>query len=394
MIVLSSIIIGVIILLLNDAFGNGMINQMLNNQIKSHTSHLQIHKRGFNDNKVVKSYIEDAGMIEEAIKKEDFVKHYSKRIVLYGLANYASSSAGVTFVGIEPDREENMTVIKKSLIKGDYLSGAPNEIVIGQKLSEKLDVELGNPIVIRATRVEGMVGMDVFTVVGIYKTGTADFDKMHVYIPLSSAQSMLGLEGKINEFAILTKEPENFAEYESILNAKINPGHDEKIAKYEVLSYPKLLPFLYNYIKMYDEMIYFFYLIIGVAVMFGTINTMLMSVFERVHELGVLMSIGMKNSKIFMMVLQEAFVLGTFGAIIGFILGYLIYLPLASSGIDFSIYSESLSTFGTGNIIYPELKSGIIIKSLLIMPFVTVAGAIYPAIKAIKLQPTEAMRHV
>jgi ABC-type antimicrobial peptide transport system permease subunit len=106
------------------------------------------------------------------------------------------------------------------------------------------------------------------------------------------------------------------------------------------------------------------------------------------------MSIGMRNMKIFRMILLEALIMGLIGTISGFIIGYLVYLPLSSTGIDFSIYAKSLESWGVGSIMYPVLELGSILNSILVVPIAVLFGAVYAARRAIKLQPTEALRYV
>jgi len=146
--------------------------------------------------------------------------------------------------------------------------------------------------------------------------------------------------------------------------------------------------------EVYQSSIFIFYAIIGIAVLFGVVNTMLMSVFERVPEFGVLIAIGMKRGTLFRMVLGESLVLGILGSIIGSVLGLLIYLPFAKSGIDLSSFSEGMSMMGLDAIIYPSVNPMMFLNSTIVMPLTAVIGAVYPAYKAIRLQPTEAMRHV
>jgi ABC-type antimicrobial peptide transport system permease subunit len=135
-------------------------------------------------------------------------------------------------------------------------------------------------------------------------------------------------------------------------------------------------------------------LIIGLALIFGIINVMLMSVFERINEFGVLMSIGMKNSKLFLMIVFEAFIIGVIGTIAGLIIGLLIHYPISITGIDFSVFAEGLDSYGVGAIIYPYLSIENIITMIIIIPFIVVLGAIYPAFRAIRLQPVYAVRYV
>ena len=134
--------------------------------------------------------------------------------------------------------------------------------------------------------------------------------------------------------------------------------------------------------------------IIGLALIFGIINTMLMSVFERIQEFGVLMAIGMKNNRLYLMIVFEAFILGVIGTLAGLVFGLLLDIPLAHSGINLSIFATGLESFGIGAVIYPVLSVGNIINAVLFMPIVAVLGALYPAYRAIKLEPIYAINYV
>jgi putative ABC transport system permease protein len=387
LIVISSIIVGVIFAMLNDSLGRGMMMQMLENPIKSHISHIQIHKKGFIDNKNIHKLVPEAEKAETILSELKFIKHYGKRIFVYGLVSSANSSAGAAINGVQPEKEKKITDISKRIIEGTYLTGKKREIVISKKTAEKLEVELGDKVVTVASNIEGDVSNDLFRVVGIYSTSSADFDKMNVFVSLDAAQEMLGLGNNFHEFAIITDDLKNTLNYKDKISERLDDG-------YESLAYQDLMPMIMTYLESYDQMMAIFYVIIAVAVLFGIVNTMLMSVFERVHEIGVLLSIGMKTGKIFRMVILEAFVLGIFGTIIGLIFGFFFYWLLSIYGIDFSIFSESLRSFGMDNVLYPVMDPVIIINSFLMIPIAAVIGAIYPARKAIKLQPTEAMRYV
>lgn len=386
-IVLGSIVVGIVALIFSDGLTTGMLRQMLSNQISSNISHIQIHKKGFNDNKVVKSYIYDSEKIESVLKKNPQVEYYSKRVITFGLLSSAYNSSGVYINGIDANNEQNITQIKNSIVEGTYLTGGDREIVIGKKLAEKLSVSIGDKIVAMANRTDGKIGSDAFRIVGLYTTFSSDFDKVFIYINSDNIQNMLNLNDNVHEFAIITTNQKKVAEIKTNL---INELGDE----FEILTYEDLLPLLVVTIDMYKESMIVLDLIIGLALIFGIINVMLMSVFERINEFGVLMSIGMKNSKLFLMIIFEAFIVGIIGTIAGLIIGLLIHYPISITGIDFSVFAESLDSYGVGAIIYPYLSIENIITMIIIIPFIVVLGAIYPAFRAIRLQPVYAVRYV
>ena len=387
LILLSSVIAGVVALILNDSVGNGFVNQMLDNQINLHTSHIQIHKSGFNDNKMLNDVLPDNDKVIKALENNSSVTKFSRRTIAFGLINSANASSGVTIVGIEPDAESKITNISTSIIEGKYPQIGKRDVLIGKKMSDKLEVGIGDKVVVVTNSSDGNVKSELFRVSGIFKAGSSDFENAYIYIPEDFAESLLELEGKFHEIAIVTNSKEEIDIIKSDLSNAL--GKD-----YEVLTYRDLQPMLISYIEMYDKTKFIFYGIIGMAVLFGIINTMLMSVFERVQEFGVLMAIGMKVKKIYTMVLLESLVIGVVGSIIGFIIGIIIYSILAKTGIDMGAFSESLNSFGINAVVYPSINFALIRNSLLVMPLTSVIGALYPAYKAIKLLPTDAMRYV
>lgn len=387
LIVLLSVIVGVNSILFMDGLTNGMLKQILVNQISSSVSHMQVHKAGYNDDKVVQNFVPNPSKVESALQSNPKVIYYSKRVKTFGLLSSASNSSGVYINGIEPESEQNISGLKTYVIEGTYLSGDMHEIVIGKKLADKLKVSIGDKVVAMSNSPDGTIGSDVFRIVGIFKTPTSEFDKTFIYISLENSQKMLEIPGTVHEFAVIT---DNYLTANMIRDEL----RKELGADYEVLSYEDLLPFIILQLDMYKESMFIVNLIIGLALIFGIINSTLMSVFERINEIGVLMSIGMKNSKIFNMILLESLIVGTMGTIVGILSAYLLHIPLGKYGIDLSLFAESLESFGVGAILYPSLSLDNFIMTLFMIPFIAVLGAVYPAVKAIKLQPVYALRYV
>lgn len=386
-IVIGSVVVGVVSIIFMDALTNGFVGQMLFNQISINVGHVQVHGKGFTDNKSIKNYIPDHQNIENAIKQNDKIEHYSKRVISFGLISSASSSSGIYIYGVFPELEKQVSILDQSIIEGEYLSNGQREIIIGDKIAEKLNVDIDDKVVCMANRIDGSIGSEVFRVKGIFSTPNSEFDGAYVYTNINTIQSMLDLGDKVYEYAITAKDYRLASQIDNELEAKLND-------KYEIKSYKEILPLLILQVDMAKESMFVINLIIGLALIFGITNTMLMAVFERIREFGVLMSIGMKNGKIFLMILMESVITGIVGTVIGFVLGVLIVLPLASSGIDLTLFAEGLSSLGIGSVIYPVLDLQGLITTLLTIPFITVLGAIYPAYKAIKLEPVYAISYV
>lgn len=387
LIVMLSIVVGVVFAMLSDGLSIGMIHQMLDNQIGSHVSHIQIHAKGFNDNQVIQNTIPDRVRVEDALGAMQGVRHWSRRVTTFGLLSSALNSSGGLIIGVEPGREETVTLIKSSIVEGTYLTGKANEVVIGRRMAEKLGIGLGDKVVGMASALNGDVGSDLFRVVGMYQTISSEFDKMHMFTSLSGLQGMLEMEDRVVEYAVIVDDLEQVDRIAAALRAELG---DE----YEVLSYRDLLPMLVYMVDMYGQMMVVLYVVIGLAMIFGIINTMLMSVFERMQEFGVLMAIGMKNSAVFRMVMAEALLLSTMGTAIGMVFGIGGVLVLGVVGIDLSLFADGLNAFGMGAVIYPQLTFDSILGVVVIIPLTALIGSLYPALKATRLQPVTAIRYV
>ena len=370
-----------------DGLSIGMIHQMLENQIGSHTSHIQVHRKGYNDDQVIQENISDPARVESALDSTAGIAHWSRRVQSFGLLSSALNSSGGLIIGIDQEQEPEVTNVRESIVEGEYLHGLPHEVLIGRKLAEKLKVGVGDKVVGMASALSGDVGSDLFRVVGIFETVSSEFDKAYMFTGIDNVQNMLELQGRIIEYAIVVDDIEQVTSVAEDLRSRLG---DE----YEVLTYIDLLPLLVAQLEMYDSMMYVIYIIIGMALVFGIVNSMLMSVFERIQEFGVLMAIGMRNGRIFSMVLLEAVILGVLGTLIGLVVGALILLPLTSIGINLSVFAEGLNSYGVGSIIYPRLTLNEVPNVLLIIPFTTMLGALYPAWRAMRLQPVTAIRYV
>ena len=386
-IVLASVAVGTVAVILNDGLSVGMIGQVFENQIGSYVSDIQVHRRGFRDNPVIGDLVPDPGRVREVLGRTAGVTAWTERVVTFGLLSSATASSGINLIGVDPTTEPQVTTAAKWSFEGRYLGGGPREIVIGRKLAEKLEVGPGDRVVAMASGVGGDIGSAMFRVAGVFTTVSSEFDRSYAFVPIGSAREMLDCGDGVSEFAIVTADRPAAPAAARSIAASLGDG-------YEALSYVDLLPLMVAQMEVYRESIYIVYVIIGLAMFFGIVNTMLMSVYERIREFGVLMAVGMGSRALFTMVVAEAFILGFLGTLCGLAASLAVMLPLSSSGLDLSGFSEGLASFGSGSVVYPVLNPVTLGESLLIIPLFAVVGALYPAARAARLQPVRAIRHV
>ncbi len=391
LILITSIVVGVVALVLTEGFAVGMLHQMLTNQIGADAGYIQIHKKGYQSDPTLENSMTDPEPVRDALEKDSAVLDYSERLRVYGLISSAYNSYGVSIVGIVPSEEKRITTISQYVTKGTYLSGKPGQILISTSMAEKLKVGLGDKVVIMASQRDGSIGSEACRIAGIFETLNSGFDQSHVYIPIQTAGQLLNADGLVSEFVVNPKDPDDMDAVVSQIRHRIEalPGAPNR---YEVLTYEQMLPLLVAQLELYKQALYLIAILIAFALIFGIIDTMLMSVMERTHEFGVSMAVGMSHGRIFRMVMTEALFLAIIGTAIGLAASYIVVSELSHSGWDLSMFSASLKSLGIGSIIYPVIQTSSVIQTVLIIPIATLLGAIYPALKAVKLQPVEAIR--
>lgn len=386
-IVILSIVVGLFIIILDESLERGFMAQLLDNQINAHLSHVQVHRKGFTDNPVVQSTIPDPARVAALVDTDRSVAAWSRRVIVYGLVNSATASSGVAIVGVDPAAEQGITNIAQSVAEGKYLGGSPREALIGRKLAEKLDVRVGDKIVIMATTRRGEVGSDLFRVAGVYRSSGAEFERTFLYITLPAAQKMLFDEPALSEIVVRMKERTRADTLSARLRAELGPA-------YEAHSYREAQPMLIAQLELYEQMMYLIYIIVGLAMIFGIVNAMLMSIFERIREFGVLMAMGMQPARLFRMIMLEAILLGATGTVLGMAAGLPVYAWFAAHGINLAMFSDSLSAWGFSSVVHPDLPFAAVVRQLCVVPVVCVTAALYPALKAMRLQPVQAMYYV
>lgn len=388
-IIICAVIVGLAGMLFSLAFTEGMMRQTLVNALGTHVAHLEIHKKGFEDKKVINLSIEEPQKVIQAVAEEPGVIAHSPRVVSSGLISSSESSSGISIIGVDPQKEAGVTVIKESVIQGDYLDEEGTyQVLVGQGLAQKLKVGLGDKIVLMAQDLTGDIGSGAYRVKGIFKTASPEFDKYMVYLNLKDSQELLSLGNRISEVAILIDTPRDPAAVQRSLLTKLDSD------EYEVLSWKEIMPIMVSQIEFFDEMMYVFFVVVCIAMGFGIVNTLLMAIMERIREFGVMMSLGVRPRKVFQLVVAESVLLCFCGLVLGNLFTYLLVLYAGRKGFDLSVFSKSLETFGIGHLIYPQLTITMVVIGAVTVLGMGIFASLYPGYKAARLRPVEALRHI
>jgi len=388
LVVVISIGLGIWALLFLLSFNQGMIQNYIEDGINTQTSHLQVHNPKFKADKELKYFIENPENVSNALASDPAIDKFSSRILSSGMVASSKNGLGVNIMGIDVEAEKKISNLSERLIDGSYLpEGKKNAILIGAKTAEKLGVKIKSKVVLTFQDVNQEITSAAFRVFGIYETNNAKFDETNVFVRKKDLARLTNLpEYTVHEFAVLVNDLSIVEETTQALQ--------EKFPAQLVESYTTLRPDLALFESQSKLSLIIMTTIFMLALIFGIINTMLMAVLERMKELGMLMAIGMNKTKVFFMIVLETIMLAMIGGPIGMILAWLTIVMVGDKGFDLSAWGDGMKEFGIATIIYPTLSfSSYLVVGFAIM-LTAVIASIYPARKAVKLKPVQALRTI
>ena len=365
----------------------GMVEQKIRSGINNEVSHIQVHNPEFLKNYESQYSIPHADSIADVISKMPGVKAVCTRTRITGMAASPNSVAGLQIVGINPLQEKKVSSLYTAIPDsgGGYLTGSrKNQVVIGRKLADKLKVRLKSKIVIRFQNTDGNLSEAAFSINGIFQTSNTAFDETNVFVKKTDLDLLTGEDNGIQEIAIMLDNIEKIPVAEAALKTKLQ-GLD-------VQNWMEIRPDMAMVTTAISIEVYIILGIILFALAFGIVNTMLMIVFERTRELGMLMAVGMSKARIFRMIMLETIVLTVIGGIIGMILSAILVGYFHQKGIDLSSMSKGLGAYGFDSNIYPFIKNELYLNLSLMIFCTAILAAIMPARRALKLKPVEAIR--
>jgi putative ABC transport system permease protein len=455
LVVIAAATLGIISGVLVVGIMEGWVKQRLHDAIYNEVSHLQIHNTEYLKNEEINLTVQDTDKIAAAIRQLPGLKGWVTRAKMIAMANTPWANTGIFIYGIDPDREKNVTEIYKRIVPGAgvYLEkDKPGSILISDKTAEilklkqycltrevieklvtarvpenilsklgsikderfrspkdfkealeslltgkeldnygrqvmdsSLDYRIRNKIQLTISDEMGTPLQGTFRICGIYRTTNSGFDQATVFVNSADLTSLY--DGKsilIHEIAVLTDD---------IGNADSVKGMLSGISRLNTVStWKELAP---DASMMNDFMIIYYFIFIGIvlfALAFGIINTMMMTILERTKELGMLMAIGMNRKKIFGMIMLETIFLTIVGAIAGMLAGWIIIGYLGKTGIHFSSWGEGFEAIGFAATVYPVITPSFFIFITVMVIAMAMISSLWPARKALKLDPAEALR--
>jgi ABC-type lipoprotein release transport system permease subunit len=388
LIMLAAIAIGLWGMIWMTALMRGMVDQMIDDAISTLSGHIQIHAEGYLDDPSIEHVLPGVAQNPqlETVLNSQQVTAWSQRIRVPGVVRSERDVYGITLVGIDPQQEQGLSFIADSVTEGQYLESVDDKrVLLGRKLIERLETKLGRRIVLMSQDPDNNIAERGFRIGGIYDTDLQATETSYVFAGIETVRKMLQMGSGVSEISLLGHDYRDLDELAIEVRTAAGTA--------ETKTWLQLDPYMASMLDVMDGFIFVWFGIIFLSLSFGLINTLLMAVFERTRELGLIQALGMPPGNILFMVLIESLIMLVIGLIAGNLLSWLTILPI-QDGIDISGVAEGLEWAGMSSTLLPAVKTSDVVLANAIVLVLGVAASLFPAWRASRKVPVEAITRI
>lgn len=369
-------------------FNDATIEQMRENVIRLFTGHAQVHAAGFEKTLAPELTIPDRIATIEKLRALPQVQDLTERVKCEALVGTTENSRGVLLMGLDPEREQAVTELETHIAEGEFLaSGDDRRLLLGDRLAKKIKAEVGDKVVVMTQAMDGTLAGFAYRVKGLLHTGSRQLDEVTAYITLDSARELLSLDAASHEIVLRLDSRESLPAFRraaaSFLDTK----------RFEVQEWSELVPEVEQWSSWAEAVVSTILIAVTIVIVVGVMNTVLMSIFERTRELGVMLAIGTSPAQIVKLVLLETLVLECIGMLIGLAAGYAVTSYFGQVGIHFSGVEEAFSNSYMSTVVYTAVETHHVIESIVTLFILTAFVGLYPAWKAAQMEPVKAIYH-
>jgi len=372
-------------------FNDGVHNVMMRNLQQVIVGSVQIHHDNFFKKPSLSRHIQQTPELQKALSKvqnSGQIKASSWRLDTFALAAGDNVSEGLVLLGIDAKTEAKTTRIAEKVDQGRFLQVGDGAVcVLGATAARNLGVVLGDDVIFLTQDRFGALAADKFKLIGIISSGEMGIDRGLAIVPLNVLQNMLEMKGRYTR-VVLQIEPENLEAVTALLRASLDHSG------YEVLRWYDMYPMMKQWVDLENAFYYIFLGVVLLIIAAGIMNTVLMSMLERVREFGVMMALGCSRRTLAGMVIVESMTLGALGVLLGLLVGLTLVAWFHSVGIDLSAEMDTVARFYVDPIVYTEIDSNHLWQTAGSVMAAAIVAAFVPIWRVAKLQPVEAIHHV
>jgi len=383
-VMLLAITVGTWAMIFMTSFFRGMVDEMVKDGVRALPGHVQVHNPAYRDDPSIENSLPQPGPQFLAALASPEVVAVSSRLRVPAMISSERDNRGVTLLGVDPRGELAMGFDPASVVEGRFLESPDDDgIVLGRKLVERLETGLGKRVVIMTQDPDNRIAERGFRVVGVFKAKLVSQEEQFVYTGRDTIQKLLGTPGLVSEIAVLGHDYRDVASLLQLVRAAAP-------ADSEVLPWTELDTYLAMMLRLMDGFVLVWLIVVFMALSFGLVNTLMMAVFERVREIGLMQALGMRPSAIVFLVLVESLLLLALGVALGNALAVATILPLRG-GIDLSVVASGMEMMGAASILYPSLKPDDLLLADAVVLVLGLLTSLLPAWRAARYRPVEAI---
>jgi putative ABC transport system permease protein len=385
-ITVSAIFFAVILSTAAESLSRGVFDNLVKNIVSFYTGYIQVHKSGYQDEQILDNSFEQLSSLESKIQSQHNTTAITPRLESFALASSEELTKGCMVVGIDPQRENKITLLESKLIQGSYIDDTDRSVLLAEGLAERMNLKLNDTIVLIGQGYHGSTAAGKYPVKGILHFGSPQLNDRILYMPLTLAQELFSAEGMITSYIVSIKDDEELYPGASAIKRSIGK-------EYEVMTWEELLPDIKQHISSDTRSMKVIQGILYLLICFGIFSTLLMMMLERKFEMGMLVAIGMKKSKMVLLFIIESVLTVFVGCLAGIIASiplifYLNRHPIRMGGETAKAYEK----FGFEAVFPTSTDSNIFVSQAIMVLIIGLALSIYPVIKVIRLDPVIAMK--
>lgn len=372
------------------AMAAGIHEKMIEDAVRMHSGHVSIAGEGYLQRRTLEEFVRFDPELERLVRGTSGVRGYAPRVVGFGLLSKDSATQGVAVLGLDPELEPEVSTLPERVQRGRFVDGGRGGIVLGRRLAEKLDADLGDELLLYSVAYSLENAYELFRVVGVVRLPEPAFERSFAALSLSDAQRFFVYGDRVSEVAVLAEDAGAAPEVASALRARLHARDRDRA---EVHLWSERMPELVQIIFLDDAGMYIMLSILVIVVGFGILNTILMAVLERTRELGVQLALGLRPAAVFRMVYLESMLLAGVGIAIGLALVLPSILWFETHPVQLTgDAAKAMELFGIEPAITWKLKPWNPVGSALTILGVAALAALYPAAKASRNRPVDALR--
>ena len=366
----------------------GSYDGMIDTATRLVSSHIQVQHPKFHDDPRMRYTVPDGVALTERLSRLPGVAGAAPRAEAFALLSTEERSFGGLVLGVDPDREPQVSDLSKALAQGEFLPG-PDDAFIGATLARNLDISIGDEILVLGTGKEGSVGALALRVGGTFRTGHDDTDRSFILVPLRTLQEGFDLGNEVHRILVAADSIGAIDDVAGRIEAAVGEG-------YRTLKWNELMPEIEQGIQIDWVSGQLMYWLLLILVAFAIVNTFMMTVFERTREFGMLLAIGMRPASIMGMLQVEAIAMWAIGTGIGLAIALSVIAVLSQTGIAFGEMAEGMDEISANFFIPERMYPGFALESIAMSPAVlgiaTLAAAFGTSLRLRRMQPVEALR--